>query len=218
RGEPQDPESARVLAETSPYEFQWWAVHKVGAHAVGGEPGSRYGKRGRDRGVDGLLKFRTSPQSQVFSIVVSVKGGRVINPAMVRELRGTLERERAAMGVLLTLGEPTAEMRREAAMAGFFKTKAGRRQYPRIQLIAVSDIFAGRRIEYPGDEVERSESRPQAVLPGLERIAPPPRKGVLVTVPEKGAERPTPFKPAREHQQDLDASADSAPRTRGRQR
>ena len=38
-------------------------------------------------------------------------------------------------------------MRREAASAGFYKSPWG--QHPRLQLLAVADLLAGKRIDYP---------------------------------------------------------------------
>jgi len=189
-GEPQDVESARVLAEESPYQFQWWAIHRVGAHPIGGEPGSRYGRAGADRGIDGILKFRA--KSQIHEVIISVKGGRNINPAMVRELRGTMDRAKAAIGVLLTMQEPSAEMRREATEGGFHRD--GERRYPRLQLLPVSEIFAGKRIAHPGEDViARSGEPAQGFLPGLEKPLPGARKGVRIKVPERAAEAPIPM-------------------------
>ncbi|ABC83394.1 DNA methyltransferase [Anaeromyxobacter dehalogenans] len=192
-GEPQDLESARDLAETDKYQFQWWAVHRIGAHPVGGVPGRREGRRGRDRGIDGMIKFRAD--GRVYEIVVSVKGGRTVTPANVRELHGTVQREKAAMGVLVTMQDPTQEMRVEAARAGMWKDPHTGRKYPRLQIVSASDIFAGRRVDYPG--VEITETTPPAggtlVLPGMALPAPPPRRGVLVTVPEHSSETATPL-------------------------
>ena len=50
-----------------------------------------------------------------------MKSGHV-SVAFVRDLRGVVERERAEVGVLLTLEEPTKPMQVEAASAGFYKS------------------------------------------------------------------------------------------------
>jgi hypothetical protein len=65
----------------------------------------------------------------------------------VRDLVGTINREQAAIGVLLSLNEPTKEMRSEAAAAGFYD--AWGRSFPRIQLLTISDLLEGKRVEYP---------------------------------------------------------------------
>ena len=74
-----------------------------------------------DRGIDGYLNFRDADKKPQFGIV-SVKGGENITSGMVRDLKGTMEREKAALGLFLTLNEPTREMTREAASAGFYET------------------------------------------------------------------------------------------------
>ena len=192
-GEPQDVESARILSETDKYQFQWWAIHKIGAHPVGGVPGSREGKRGRDHGIDGVIKFRSD--DKVHEIIVSVKGGRSISPAFVRELQGTVQTEKAAMGVLLVMQEPTQDMTTAAAKAGTWRDPTTDKRYPKIQLLSVSDIFEGKRVQHPGTEIV--DQGPQAgqtlPLPGMAQPDPPPRKGRLITVPEQPAEAPIPL-------------------------
>lgn len=178
-GEPQDVESARVLAEVSPYEFQWWMVHRVRGRPVGAQHGGREGKRGKDRGVDGFLKFATA--SGVQEVILSVKGGRSIGSAMVRDLRGTIERQKAAIGVLLTMYKPTAEMKREAIDAGF--VRYGNQKYPRLQILSAEDLFDGKTIAYPRDSQQDTASGHQRTLPGLDVAPPPPRKGVRIKVP-----------------------------------
>ena len=67
--------------------------------------------------------------------VVSVKGGEHVGVPMVRDLKGVLEREKAPIGVFLTLTEPTKPMIAEAASAGFYEL--GGRKYPRLQIITI---------------------------------------------------------------------------------
>ncbi|HVC51727.1 MAG TPA: restriction endonuclease, partial [Stellaceae bacterium] len=104
------------------------------------------GKKGMDRGIDGYLNFRDADRKPQFGIV-SVKGGENITSGMVRDLKGTVEREKAALGLFLTLNEPTREMSREAATAGFYET--GGMRFPKLQILSVADIFAGRRPQVP---------------------------------------------------------------------
>jgi hypothetical protein len=74
--------------------------------------------KGQNRGVDGRLYFRLKDRDPFRQIIISVKGGK-LKATDVRDLRGTAERERADMGVLVSLQEPTRQMRAEAATAGF---------------------------------------------------------------------------------------------------
>ena len=57
-GEPVDFESARELAETNPYQFQWWALSLIDARPAGQTNESQQGKKGADKGIDGWLTFR----------------------------------------------------------------------------------------------------------------------------------------------------------------
>ena len=59
--------------------------------------------RQHDGGVDGVYTIMEGPRKTT-KVVVQVKGGRELNPEMVRALIGTLEPpESAAMGLLITL-------------------------------------------------------------------------------------------------------------------
>ena len=78
--------------------------------------------------------------------MVSVKAGKLHAP-YVRDLRGVMDREQAAMGVLLSLEEPTAKMRTEAASAGFYESAWGK--HPRLQLMPVGELLDGRKLDAP---------------------------------------------------------------------
>lgn len=58
-GEPEDVGAARQLAKEDRYQFQWWALSLVKAKPLGGDPsgGSKQGKKGSDRGIDGVINF-----------------------------------------------------------------------------------------------------------------------------------------------------------------
>jgi site-specific DNA-methyltransferase (adenine-specific) len=87
-GRPEDLEGARDLARRDKHQFQWWAAWLLGAQRY------REEKRGADRGIDGDIFFANGPYGHG-RIIVSVKGGEHVGPAMVRELLGVIERERA---------------------------------------------------------------------------------------------------------------------------
>ncbi|HEY9158937.1 DNA methyltransferase [Candidatus Binatus sp.] len=180
-GVPADAEGARVLAGTDPYDFQWWALPLIGARPIAnGEPDQKKGKKGMDRGVDGVIRFIDNPAAQRSNrIVVSVKAGKNLSPWMVRDLRGTVERENAPIGVLLSMYEPSAEMRSEAAKAGLWHSDSWGRDYPRIQLITIEEAFKGKRVDYPGRDVTLqaapTEERVSETLP-LAGMKPRTRK------------------------------------------
>ncbi len=100
RGIPRDAGGARALFNANPFDFERWAVS-----LVGGQPHQRSEQAG-DKGVDGWVRFPVTDR-EIGRAVVSVKGGRKLTPEMVRELHGTARSQRADMGVLITLEEPT---------------------------------------------------------------------------------------------------------------
>jgi site-specific DNA-methyltransferase (adenine-specific) len=158
-GAPADWKSACALAESDAYQFQWWALDMIGAFPVNSLiPMGREGKKGGDKGVDGIIRFRERPEDQSSQrIIVSVKAGESLAPGMVRDLRGTIEREKAPIGVMLLMHEPTAQMRTEAANAGKYRTEGTRREYDRIQILTAKDIFEKKRVEFPGYDVTEEE-------------------------------------------------------------
>jgi len=140
-GEPEDLESAKALAEQDKYQFQYWALGLVGARPM-------EEKKGADKGIDGRL-YITDAVGETKSVVISVKGGGV-TVSQIRDLRGVVEREEAAIGVFITLEPPTGAMRKEAADAGFFQTKTlARTKHSRIQILTIKELLAGKRIDFP---------------------------------------------------------------------
>ncbi len=105
-GEPQDLNSARQLAKDDRYQFQWWAGSLVRARPVGGEAGSKKGKKGSDLGIDGIINFHDDASGISKQVLVQVKSGHV-KSGDIRDLHGALGREKAVMGVFITLEPPT---------------------------------------------------------------------------------------------------------------
>ena len=141
-GTPKDFSGAQDLAQRDKYQFQWWAVSLVDAVPQGGK------KKGADRGIDGIRWVRTGPKDgDVEQVLVSVKGGENVSSPMVRDLKGTVERENAAGGLFITLATPTREMLREAASSGFFDSPFGR--HPKIQILTIQELMVGMKPELP---------------------------------------------------------------------
>ena len=136
-GEPVSQPDAETLAQQDPYQFQWWALGLVGAR-----PAEQ--KKGADKGIDGRLYFHDDIQgTKTKQIIFSVKAGHT-NVAHVRDLRGVLDREKAEIGVLITMQEPTQPMRTEATGAGFYSSPGWNQDYPRLQILTIADLLEGK--------------------------------------------------------------------------
>jgi len=139
-GEPTDYAGAATLAAEDKYQFQWWALGLVSAR-----PADQ--RKGADRGIDGHIYFHDDNSGESKQILFSVKAGGV-TVSQVRDLRGTIEREGAEIGVFLCFEEPTKHMIREAAEAGLYQSTDGT-TYPRIQILTIQDVLGGKQPEYP---------------------------------------------------------------------
>ncbi|WP_067733646.1 site-specific DNA-methyltransferase [Novosphingobium naphthalenivorans] len=169
-GIPRNFEQAERLAEHDKYQFQWWANYLFDPHAV------REIKKGRDRGIDGEIYFPKGPGSSGYGrMLISAKGGKNLTPSMVRDFRGTLEREGAELGLFVCLQRPTKNMREEASEAGFTDTPQGRK--PRLQIVSIEEWF----------EERKRPDIPNA--PGLERSA------FAQKTKKPTPKRPDPFSP-----------------------
>ena len=149
-GEPADEAAALALAERGKFQFQFWAVAKLGGTARSGAP-----RMGPDQGIDGVTTFPerdpNDPESltlQHRQVIISVKGGGT-GVRDVRDLRGVVEREDAAIGVLVTARQPTRAMVTEANAAGLYRSAWDDSTWPRIQLLTAGDIVHGKRISMP---------------------------------------------------------------------
>lgn len=148
KGEPVSLHAARQLAGENRYQFQWWALSLIKARPFGSGPDSKTGKKGRDRGIDGAIFFIDDHARDPKSILVQIKSGRV-KSGDIRDLRGTIDRERAAMGVFVTLEDPTRDMVAEAASTGFYRSPGWNKDYPKLQIVTIEDLLSGGEIKMP---------------------------------------------------------------------
>ena len=139
-GTPKDLEGAQALFKQDAYQFQWWAVSLVNAVPYGGK------KRGADSGIDGHIYFKPDGR-MTEKAIVSVKGGQHISVAMIRDLGHVVDREKAKVGIFITMAEPTGPMKVEAVKAGYYETPYG--QFPKLQILTIADLFAGKRPQLP---------------------------------------------------------------------
>jgi len=156
-GEPVSLPDACALAQENRFQFQCWALGLVGARPS--DP-----KRGADQGIDGKLYFHDDKPGATKLITISVKSGAI--PANhVRELRGVVEREKAAMGLLITLEEPTRPMVREAASGGFYTSPFGNTRHPRIQILTVEELLEGKGIDCPKTDANVTFKKVKPIRP-----------------------------------------------------
>lgn len=139
-GEPEDLQGAIELAQRQDrYDFQYWALSLVNARPYADK------KRGADTGIDGYIYFVDPNKPKEYqNAIVQVKSGGV-QAKDIRELKAVIEREKALIGIFLTLEESTRNMREEAIQSGFYKTGI-----PKIQILTVKDILEnGRKPNIP---------------------------------------------------------------------
>ena len=147
-GQPEDLEGAKELALGDRYGFQWWVLPLIGARALGAEKGQKEGKKGSDKGIDGIMVFTDDNLGKAKRVIVSVKSGGV-NVSHIRDLGHVIDRENAAIGVYLTLEPPTKPMLTEAAEKGFYHSPGWNKDYPRLQILTVEDLLAGKTVDLP---------------------------------------------------------------------
>lgn len=140
-GTPTDTASAEALALQDRYQFQWWALSLVDARPAQDR------KKGKDTGIDGLIRFLEREGEPARTVVVQVKSGKV-SSRDIRDLVGVLDREKAVIGIFITLQTPTRDMLKEAVSAGFYQSQWG--NFPRLQILTVEDLLKGNAAaQYP---------------------------------------------------------------------
>lgn len=148
-GEPVDLASAEKLAKDDKYQFQYWAVSLIDAFPVGQTSKSPYGKKGADKGIDGWLTVKEGDSIDLRRIVVQVKGGHNVGSGEVRDLVGTVQNTKSAMGILITLDEPTQPMKIAAMEAGYYESPIWGHEYPKIQISTIPDLLEGKKPKIP---------------------------------------------------------------------
>lgn len=170
-GIPLDMDGARRLFAEDYHQFQLWALTLVDGQPRDG------GKKGADKGVDGLIYYQDNARSTGHAIV-SVKGGENIHAEHVRDLIGAMHNQRAKLGVLITLHEPTSAMLRAAREAEAIE--AGSKLRPRVQICTIKQLLAGRKPNLPpvydiisaAAAARRGKSRPIEITPEERRRSP----------------------------------------------
>jgi len=143
-GAPKDLASARALAQQDRYQFEWWALSLIDARPAQDK------KKGADSGVDGYINFFDDGSGKAKKIVVQVKSGHVA-ASQIRDLKAVVEREKAVIGVFITLEPATKPMSQEAVSAGYYAPEhlAKEHTVPKIQIVTIAELLEGAQILYP---------------------------------------------------------------------
>jgi site-specific DNA-methyltransferase (adenine-specific) len=146
-GVPKDMPSAEALAHKKDdrlrKEFEKWAVLTYTNNRA-----EINEKKGADAGIDARGYFMTGKMENA-RIIFQVKSGAV-NRGDVAKLRGDMDREKAALAMLVTLEKPSLPMIREAKAAGQYHHEAMGRDYDRISIVTVREIIEdSKRLDIP---------------------------------------------------------------------
>ncbi len=150
KGIPKDFESAVALAnreeDRTRKEFEKWIILTYSKNrAIINE------KKGSDKGIDGIVYISDRNESGVLEnkkALFSVKSNKTLTPSVIRELNGTIERENAACGFLLTL-YPMPNLVKESRHYGVYQNKLTGNEYPKIQVVSVEEVLKGETIRLP---------------------------------------------------------------------
>lgn len=157
-GIPRDYAAAEAMFQRDAFEFERWAVSLLGA-----EPNK---KQVGDKGIDGVGRFMLDGKGSVGKFLVSVKGGKTITPAMVRDLQGTVKAQGAAMGIFITLAPPTRGVTDAINHGGLWEHPANGQTFPILQHVTIKDLMHGNRPQLPPTMfkpyIEAKKQKPKA--------------------------------------------------------
>jgi hypothetical protein len=145
-GVPHDMASAIALAhkvdDRVRKEFEKWAVLTYSDNkAIINE------KKGADSGIDGIA-FMLVGSEEHKQVLFSVKSGHT-GVTMIRDFCHVVDRDGAAMGIFITLEEPTAPMIKEAKNMGTYINPLTHQEYPKIEIVTISEILNDKRLNLP---------------------------------------------------------------------
>jgi site-specific DNA-methyltransferase (adenine-specific) len=157
-GEPADFESAIALSKADKFQFEWWALSLIEARPAKTPDKNKewQGQKGADKGIDGWLTFKERDNENLKRIVVQVKGGEHIGAKDVRDLLGTVQNTKSAMGILITLHEPTQPMTEASLEAEYYKSPTWGHEYPKIQIITIPELLSGKKPNVPHTYSQRT--------------------------------------------------------------
>ena len=145
RGTPTDELSAIKLWEQNPFAFEDWWLTELEVFAT------TYGKKGADKGIDGVGQYLIPKFDKPVKVGFQVKGGKVQSKD-IDALFGAISKHKYDMGVLLTRYKPTKPMLTSATQLGQFEATYGF-NYPKIQIMTLAEFFAGKNLQLPTNNI-----------------------------------------------------------------
>lgn len=149
-GIPRDIESAVALAnkkdDRTRKEFEKWAILTFSNNRA-----SINEKKGGDKGIDGISFVPDSDKENeqiTREVLFSVKSNETLTPSVIRDLNGTIERDGAAMGYLITL-YPMNNLVKESKKYGMYENNLFKHNYSKITVVNVNEILDGKRMDIP---------------------------------------------------------------------
>ena len=145
RGTPTDELSAIKLWEQNPFAFEDWWLTELEVFAT------TYGKKGADKGIDGIGQYSIPKFDESVKVGFQVKGGKAQSKD-IDALFGAITKHKYDMGVLLTRYNPTKPMLNSATQFGQFEAVYGYK-YPKIQIMTLAEFFSGKQLNLPKDNI-----------------------------------------------------------------
>ena len=149
-GAPRDFESAVSLVnntnDKARKEFEKWSILTYSNNKAAINT-----KKGGDRGIDGIAYFvdgSPTGEALIKKVIFSVKSNVNMTPSFVRDLFGTVEREKAACGVLITLYD-APNLAKEAKTYGKFTHSFLGTEFDKISIVSTKEILSGARLSLP---------------------------------------------------------------------
>lgn len=144
RGIPKDKQSAIKLWEQNPFAFQDWWVTEYEAFS------STFGKKGADKGIDGIAKYRVSYRGEIIKAGFQVKGGKVQSKD-IDALWGAMNKHKCELGVFLSIKPLTKPMMETIASSGYIEVPGFK--FPKLQCLTLDDFFAHKKLKLPQENI-----------------------------------------------------------------
>ena len=118
-------------------EFELWALNLIGAKPVV-----------HDDITYGILGFVESGNKKQ-KIIVQAQGGKNVTPHMIQELLENVEKEEAAIGLLITLHKPRLAIITDSVHAGSYESDLWKKKFLKIQIRTVEELLEGKSFDIP---------------------------------------------------------------------